>query len=92
MRQDHQRPVSLGGCYCMIPPCSRRTLLVLSCRSIVSPVNLLCTHLLPVRLCSVIATKAAVPLVYVPLEGVSSKWCAVASSPLQANIVGHRFQ
>lgn len=28
----------------------------------------------PGCVCSVIATKAAVPLVYVPLEGVSSKW------------------
>lgn len=51
-----------------------------------------CFHIhsfLRVRLCSVVATKAAVPLVYVPLEGVSSKWCAPASSPLQANISGH---
>jgi hypothetical protein len=43
----------------------------------------LVTRFLRVRLCSVIATKAAVPLVYVPLEGVSSKWCAPASSLLQ---------
>lgn len=31
----------------------------------------------PADACSVIATKAAVPLVYVPLEGVSSKWCGL---------------
>jgi hypothetical protein len=32
----------------------------------------------PLSLCRVIATKAAVPLVYVPLEGVSSKWCVLS--------------